>query len=81
MTERQAKLTRLPIMFLRNSPSFFSSCCLMPCSSHSELSEESTHAETHARVLSARGKAARQRIHKACRASGQQQPAVHVFPQ
>lgn len=30
MTERQAKLTRLPIMFLRNSPSFFSNCCRMP---------------------------------------------------
>lgn len=28
--ERAAKLTRLPIMFLRNRPSFFSSCCLMP---------------------------------------------------
>ena len=28
--DRAAKLTRLPIMFLRNSPSFFSRCCLMP---------------------------------------------------
>ena len=30
MTERQAKLTRLPIMFLRNNPSFFSNCWRMP---------------------------------------------------
>lgn len=33
MTDRAAKLTRLPIMFLRNRPSFFSSCCRMPCRS------------------------------------------------
>lgn len=31
MTERHAKLTRLPIMFFLKSPSFFSNSCLIPC--------------------------------------------------
>jgi len=49
MTERAAKLTRLPIMFLRKRPSLRSSTCLIPAGSlpaDEPLLDESTRHAT-----------------------------------
>lgn len=46
MTDRAAKFTRLPIMFLRKSPSFFSSCWRMPGASEFSAVVESISALT-----------------------------------